>query len=53
MYFEQNLDERCGCAFYSVVSRRSRVVIVDPLIETERYEELLRERDFRLALRSR
>ena len=49
MYFKQILDERCGCASYLVASRQSHeAAIVDPSIETEQYEALLRERTFRL-----
>jgi len=49
MYFKQILDERCGCASYLVASRQSHeAAIVDPSIETEQYEVLLRERNFRL-----
>jgi len=49
MYFKQILDERCGCASYLVASRQSHeAAIVDPSIETEQYEGLLRERNFRL-----
>jgi len=49
MYFKQILDERCGCASYLVASRQSQeAAIVDPSIETEQYEALLRERNFRL-----
>ena len=49
MYFKQILDEHCGCASYLVASRRSHeAAIVDPSIDLEQYEELLRERDFRL-----
>lgn len=49
MYFKQILDERCGCASYLVASRQSHeAAIVDPSIETQQYEELLRERNFRL-----
>lgn len=49
MYFKQILDERCGCASYLIASRQSHeAVIVDPAIQTEPYEELLAERDFRL-----
>jgi hydroxyacylglutathione hydrolase len=49
MYFKQILDERCGCASYLIASRQSReAAIVDPAIAIEPYEELLRERDFRL-----
>jgi hydroxyacylglutathione hydrolase len=49
MYFKQILDERCGCASYLIASRQSReAAIVDPSINTEQYEPLLQERDFRL-----
>jgi glyoxylase-like metal-dependent hydrolase (beta-lactamase superfamily II)/rhodanese-related sulfurtransferase len=49
MYFKQILNERCGCASYLIASRESQeAAIVDPAIETEQYEALLRERGFRL-----
>jgi glyoxylase-like metal-dependent hydrolase (beta-lactamase superfamily II)/rhodanese-related sulfurtransferase len=49
MYFKQLLNERCGCASYVVASRRTLdAAIIDPAIETEAYDELLRERGFRL-----
>ena len=49
MYFKQILDERCGCASYLVASRRSHeAAIIDPSIETQQYQALLRERNFRL-----
>ncbi len=49
MYFKQILDERCGCASYLIASRQSHeAAIVDPSIEAQQYESLLRERDFRL-----
>ena len=49
MYFKQILDERCGCASYLIASRQSHeAAIVDPSIETEQYEPLLRERGFQL-----
>src|ERR671932_1854046 len=49
MYFKQILDEHCGCASYLVASRQTHeAAIVDPSIDLEQYEELLRERDFRL-----
>jgi hydroxyacylglutathione hydrolase len=49
MYFKQILDERCGCASYLVASRQSHeAAIIDPSIETEQYEPLLRERAFQL-----
>ena len=49
MYFKQILDERCGCASYLIASRQSHEsAIVDPSIETEQYEPLLRERGFQL-----
>jgi glyoxylase-like metal-dependent hydrolase (beta-lactamase superfamily II)/rhodanese-related sulfurtransferase len=49
MYFKQVLNERCGCASYVIASRQTReAAVIDPAIETEPYEALLRERDFRL-----
>ena len=49
MYFKQILDEHCGCASYLIASRQSHeAAIIDPSIETEQYETLLRERAFRL-----
>jgi hydroxyacylglutathione hydrolase len=49
MYFKQFLNERCGCASYLIASRRTHdAAIIDPAIETEPYEALLRERGFRL-----
>jgi glyoxylase-like metal-dependent hydrolase (beta-lactamase superfamily II)/rhodanese-related sulfurtransferase len=49
MYFKQILNERCGCASYLIASRNSHeAAIVDPALETEQYEALLRERGFRL-----
>lgn len=49
MYFKQFLDERCGCASYLIASRQTReAAIVDPAIETGAYEQLLRDREFRL-----
>ena len=49
MYFKQILNERCGCASYVIASRKTReAAVIDPAIDTEPYEALLRERDFRL-----
>lgn len=49
MYFKQILDERLGCASYLIASRQSHdAAVVDPSIEIEQYEALLRERGFRL-----
>ena len=49
MYFKQLLNERCGCASYVIASRRTHeAAIIDPAIETEPYEALMRERGFRL-----
>jgi glyoxylase-like metal-dependent hydrolase (beta-lactamase superfamily II)/rhodanese-related sulfurtransferase len=49
MYFKQFLNERCGCASYVIASRRTHdAAIIDPGLEFEPYEALLRERDFRL-----
>jgi hydroxyacylglutathione hydrolase len=49
VYFKQFLDERCGCASYLIASRQSHeAAVVDPAIDTDQYDELLRERGFRL-----
>ncbi len=49
MYFKQFLNERCGCASYLIASRRTNdAAIIDPAIDTEAYDALLRERGFRL-----
>src|SRR5207249_2402763 len=49
MYFKQILDERCGCASYLIASRQSHeAAIVDPSVQIDQYDELLRERDFSL-----
>src|SRR5215470_9879196 len=49
MYFKQVLNERCGCASYVIASRKTReAAVIDPAVDTEPYEALLRERDFRL-----
>jgi glyoxylase-like metal-dependent hydrolase (beta-lactamase superfamily II)/rhodanese-related sulfurtransferase len=49
MYFKQVLDERYGCASYMVASRQSHeAAIVDPALDVEQYEALLRERNFQL-----
>jgi hydroxyacylglutathione hydrolase len=49
VYFKQILNERCGCASYVIASRKtSEAAIVDPARDTEPYEALLRERDFKL-----
>jgi hydroxyacylglutathione hydrolase len=49
MYFKQFLDEHCGCASYLIASRQTHdAAIVDPSIAIEQYEEIMRERDFRL-----
>jgi hydroxyacylglutathione hydrolase len=49
MYFKQFLNERCGCASYVIASRKTReAAVIDPAIDTEQYEALLHERDFRL-----
>src|SRR5215831_13030600 len=49
MYFKQILNERCGCASYVVASRRTHdAAIIDPAIETEPYDALLRGRNFQL-----
>lgn len=47
MYFKQILDERCGCASYVMASRQTlEAAIVDPALDVEQYEELLRDRGF-------
>ena len=49
MYFKQFLDEQCGCASYLIASRQSHeAAVVDPSIDTDQYDELLRDRGFRL-----
>ncbi|HEV2358287.1 MAG TPA: MBL fold metallo-hydrolase [bacterium] len=49
MYFKQFLDERCGCASYLIASRQSHeAAAVDPAITIGQYDEVLRERGFRL-----
>jgi hydroxyacylglutathione hydrolase len=49
MYFKQILNELCGCASYFVASRQSNeAAVVDPSLDLEQYDRLLRERDFRL-----
>src|SRR4051794_16468258 len=49
MYFKQVLNERCGCASYVIASRKTReAAVIDPALDTESYEALLHERDFRL-----
>ncbi len=49
MYFQQFLNQLHGCASYLIASRRSfEAVIVDPALETEQYESVLRLRGYRL-----
>ncbi len=49
MYFKQFLDERCGCASYLLASRQSHeAAVVDPAMDPGQYDDLLRERGFRL-----
>jgi glyoxylase-like metal-dependent hydrolase (beta-lactamase superfamily II)/rhodanese-related sulfurtransferase len=49
MYFQQFLNLQHGCASYLIASHLSReAAIVDPAIETEQYEAVLRQRDLRL-----
>ena len=49
MYFKQFLDEQCGCASYLIASRQSHeAAVVDPSIDTDQSDELLRDRGFRL-----
>ncbi len=49
MYFKQFLDELHGCASYVVASRQTHeAAIVDPALDVEPYEALLREREFQV-----
>jgi hypothetical protein len=49
MYFKQVLNERCGYASYVIASRKTHeAALIDPGIDTEVYDALLLERDFRL-----
>jgi hydroxyacylglutathione hydrolase len=49
VYFKQILNERCGCASYVIASRRTgEAAVVDAASDTEPYNSLLRERQFRL-----
>lgn len=49
MYFKQFLDEQCGCASYLIASRQSlEAAIVDPAVDVGQYDEVLRDRGFRL-----
>jgi glyoxylase-like metal-dependent hydrolase (beta-lactamase superfamily II)/rhodanese-related sulfurtransferase len=49
MYFKQVLNERCGCASYVIASRKTReAAVIDPAVDTEPYDALLCEHDFRL-----
>lgn len=50
MYFKQFLNELVGCASYLVASRQTReAAIIDPAVEIEQYEEVMRERHFTLV----
>ncbi|HEY7022636.1 MAG TPA: rhodanese-like domain-containing protein [Ktedonobacterales bacterium] len=49
MYFQQFLDQLHGCASYLIASReRHEAAVVDPSMQIEQYEDLLRSRDFTL-----
>jgi glyoxylase-like metal-dependent hydrolase (beta-lactamase superfamily II)/rhodanese-related sulfurtransferase len=49
MYFKPILNEICGCASYVIASRETgEAVIVDPALQTDEYETVLRDRGFRL-----
>ncbi|MDQ2741059.1 MAG: MBL fold metallo-hydrolase [Chloroflexota bacterium] len=49
MYFKQFLNERLGCASYFIASRQSHeAAVVDPSVDLDEYESLLRERGFLL-----
>ncbi|HLJ56635.1 MAG TPA: MBL fold metallo-hydrolase [Chthonomonadaceae bacterium] len=48
MVFKQILNELCGCASYLIACQTGEAAIVDPGLETEPYEALLRARGLRL-----
>jgi glyoxylase-like metal-dependent hydrolase (beta-lactamase superfamily II)/rhodanese-related sulfurtransferase len=49
MYFHQFLDQLHGCASYLVASRRSsEAAIIDPALDLDQYEAVMRLRGFRL-----
>jgi hydroxyacylglutathione hydrolase len=49
MYFKQILNERCGCASYVIASRKTHeATVIDPAVDTDPYDALLRERGFHL-----
>jgi glyoxylase-like metal-dependent hydrolase (beta-lactamase superfamily II)/rhodanese-related sulfurtransferase len=49
MYFQQFVNRQHGCASYLIASRGTyEAAIVDPGIDLEPYESILRERNFRL-----
>jgi hydroxyacylglutathione hydrolase len=49
MYFQQVLNQRHGCASYVIASRETGdAAIVDPALETEQYDAVLKERGLRL-----
>ena len=49
MYFQQFLDQLHGCASYLIASRETHeAAVVDPSMQIEQYEDLLRSRDFTL-----
>jgi hydroxyacylglutathione hydrolase len=51
VYFQQFLDQTHGCASYLIASRETReAAVVDPSMQIEQYDELLRARDFTLKL---
>lgn len=49
MYFQQFLNLHHGCASYLAASRRSlEAAVIDPALDTEQYDAVLRLRGFRL-----
>src|SRR5688572_3011224 len=49
MYFQQFLNQLHGCASYLIASRSTgEAAIVDPALETEQYDAVLRLREVRL-----
>ena len=48
MYFKQILNELCGCASYVIACQSGAAAVVDPALDIEPYEILLRDRNLRL-----
>ena len=50
LVFQQYVREYTGCASYLVGSEKTgKCILVDPLIDTERYEPYLKERDLKIV----